>query len=398
MNDTEDLRTAIRHLMEHRTVLADNPRRPEDREVFAIIRRNLTALRRWFTEHPRYDVVVEAEWAHLVKVPFASDGAPSDLAVPRTGRPFDRRRYVWLCLALAAIDRLDERHTRLGSLAEEIEALALQEGLRAPNLDLQGDRGCIADVFRYLEAEGVVRLRDGDVQSFVDAPDGDVVYEVDRTLASRLLAARRPPSLCSSPEDLRQEIYPDGRDGELLRIRHTLWRRLLETPVVYYDTLSDAERQYLDGQRPLFARELRERCGLILEVREEGVAAVEPDVRDGAFPPVPYGSLAVAVAALHRRLSDIDVSTPAQPVPAAQLREALAPVIADSRTSRAYRDDGGDALLHDTLALLERASLVRISSDGVLPLAALRRYAFLVADRGALEAPVASPPAELLIS
>ncbi|HVS43959.1 MAG TPA: TIGR02678 family protein [Candidatus Dormibacteraeota bacterium] len=379
MSDGVELIEATRHLMERSTVRAD---RDEDREAYGVIRCNATALREWFATYPRYDLTVEAGWARLTKAPLRAPGPALDAVTPHSGRPFDRRRYVWYCLALAAVDRVEERRVRLGILAEEIEALAVQGHVVAPNLDLQVDRMAIADVFRRLEDEGVVHLTDGSAQSFVDSTIGEALYEVDRSLAARLLAARRAPSACASPDELDADLYPPGREGETLRIRNDLWRRLLETAVVYYDTLSDAERQYLDSQRPSFARQLRDRVGLRLEVRAEGVAAVDPDIRAAAFPSATAGSVAMAVACVHRRLVDADTEAPGEPVPVRDLDEALVPVIAHPRTRREYREDdrGRDVLRDRAVALLERAGMARRSPGGVVPLPVLHRYVFRIDD------------------
>jgi uncharacterized protein (TIGR02678 family) len=379
VSDSVELVEATRYLMERSTVRAD---RDEDRDAYGVIRRNATALREWFATYPRYDLTVESGWARLTKAPLRAPGPALDAVTPHSGRPFDRRRYVWYCLALAAVDRVEERRVRLGILAEEIEALAVQGHVVAPNLDLQVDRMAIADVFRRLEEEGVVRLTDGSAQSFVESTIGEALYEVDRSLGARLLAARRAPSACASPDELDADLYPPGREGETLRIRNDLWRRLLETAVVYYDTLSDAERQYLDSQRPSFARQLRDRVGLRLEVRAEGLAAVDPDVRAAAFPSATAGSVAMAVACVHRRLVDADTEAPGEPVPVRDLDEALAPVIAHPRTRREYREDdrGRDVLRDRAVALLERAGMARRSPGGVVPLPVLRRYVFRIDD------------------
>ncbi|MEA2616110.1 MAG: hypothetical protein QOE72_1893 [Chloroflexota bacterium] len=385
MSDGTELVEATRYLMERTTVRAD---RDEDREAYGVIRRNATALREWFATYPRYDLTVEAGWARLTKAPHRAPGPALDAVTPQSGRPFDRRRYVWYCLALAAVDRVEERRVRLGIVAEEIEALAVQVQVVAPNLDLQVDRRAIADVFGRLEEEGVVRLTDGSAQSFVDSTMGEALYEVDRSLAARLLAARRAPSACASPDELDVDLYPPGREGENLRIRHDLWRRLLETAVVYYDTLTDAERQYLDSQRPVFARQLRERVGLRLEVRAEGVAAVDPEVRAAGFPPAPAGSVAMAVACVHRLLVEADTEAPGEPVPIHALDEALAPVLAHPRTRREYREDdrGRDALRERAAALLERAGMARRGAGEVVPLPALHRYVFRIDDTTAANA------------
>lgn len=372
MSEREELRSAVRCLMERRTLLAE---RPEDRDMLSLVRRHAVPLRRWFNQQPRYDLTIEADWARLSKV--AGDDTPRTGFSLGGGRPFDRRRYVWLCLALASIDRMEDRRFRLGALAEEIEAFAHQEGVRAPNLDQQGDRAAVGDVFRFLESEGVVQLTDGSLQSFVDDPNGDALYEVDRTLAVRLLSARRPPSACATADEMTAEVYPPTRDGANARIRNRLWRRILEEPVVYYDTLTHEERAYLDGQWRTFQRDLADMCGLVFEMRVEGVAAIEPAMQSAAFPSSTAGSEAMALALVHRLLAQADSEAEGEPVSLSRVRLCLEPLMAHPRLRREYRAEGGvERLLERVLEALDTARLIARTADAVVPLPALRRYIF----------------------
>lgn len=373
MSEREELRSAARSLMERRTLLAE---RPEDREMLSLVRRHAPTLRRWFSQQPRYDLTIEADWARLSKVTAGDAMSPTGVTLG-SGRTFDRRRYVWLCLALAAIDRMEERRFKLGTLAEEIEAFAHQEGVRAPDLDQSGDRAAVGDVFRFLEGEGVVQITDGSLQSFIDDPHGDALYEVDRTLAVRLLSGRRPPSACAHAGEMAVEVYPATRDGENARIRNRLWRRILEEPVVYYDTLSSDERTYLDGQWRIFQRDLSDVCGLVLEMRQEGLAAIEPSLQNAAFPGSTAGSEAMALAVVHRSLAQADSQAEGQPVTIAHLAASLQPLMSHPRLRREYRTEGGvDRLLERVLEALDRARLITRAPDAVVPLPALRRYVF----------------------
>src|SRR5436305_377319 len=72
-----------------------------------------------------------------------------------------------------------------------------------------------------------------------------------------------------------------------LWLRHSVFRRLVDDPVVYYDELSADERAYLTSPtgRQL-ARRAAEQAGFVLEERAEGVLLVDVDslATDTRFP------------------------------------------------------------------------------------------------------------------
>jgi uncharacterized protein (TIGR02678 family) len=82
-----------------------------------------------------------------------------------------------------------------------------------------------------------------------------VLYDVDRRVIASLLTGTVGPSTVDSfvfEERLAALLAEPRPDTEELRnraLRHTLTRRLLEEPVVYYDDLSPDELAYLRSQR-----------------------------------------------------------------------------------------------------------------------------------------------------
>src|SRR5688572_7665989 len=111
MTRRAERQAALRQLLRHPlTLAADAP------EVFAAIVRHRGWLTDWLSEQPGWKLVVNAPagFARLHKVPAESDAThPARCA----GRPFDRRRYVLLCLVLAALDECSAQ-TTIKRLAE----------------------------------------------------------------------------------------------------------------------------------------------------------------------------------------------------------------------------------------------------------------------------------------
>jgi uncharacterized protein (TIGR02678 family) len=203
------------------------------------------------------------------------------------GRPmFDVRRYTLLALALAALEDCSSQ-TTLAHLATLVEDFSRGE-IDVPPFEpeLRAERLALVDVLRFLAELGILRQRDGDVDRYTISREGDVLYDVETSLLGQLIAAPVPPALAQAPADMRVELYPETDDGERQRVRHQGFRRLLEDPVVYYDDLDAATRDWLDRARPSIHTRLEADLGLQIERRKEGLAAVDPqgELNDGLFP------------------------------------------------------------------------------------------------------------------
>ena len=69
---------------------------------------------------------------------------------------------------------------------------------------------------------------------------------------------------------------PTSDEARHRRLRLRLFRQLLDDPVLYYDELTDDEREYLDRQRGFILPEIETATGLVREVRAEGIAMTDP--------------------------------------------------------------------------------------------------------------------------
>ncbi|TDC05704.1 TIGR02678 family protein [Streptomyces sp. 8K308] len=277
-----DLRKAARALLRESLLLARGPHA----DSFRLVRRHAAELREWFDRNTGWSLHVDGETARLRRTP----GTLTDPTHPaheagRAAAPFTRRRYVLLCLALAVLER-GEAQTALGRLADQVVLEAAAPELAAAGirftLDERDERLDLAAVVRLLIRLGVLRRIAGDEDAYVSGV-GDALYDVERRVLAGLLATPRGPSLVQATgfEDRLAEITAEtALDSDELRfraIRHTLTRRLLDDPVLYYDELTEAERAYLTRQRGFLTARVTELTGLVPEVRAEGIAMVDPD-------------------------------------------------------------------------------------------------------------------------
>jgi uncharacterized protein (TIGR02678 family) len=380
-------RTALRHLLRRPLT---NPNEAPD--AFAAIVRHRDWLARWFAEQPGWKLVVDPAggFARLYKLPAEAEATRPARA---SGRPaFDRRRYVLLSLGLAALEETAAQ-TTIKRLAELLEHLSRDEpAIETFDPNLFSERRAFVDVLHWLVEHGVLGVRDGDAERWARDQDGDALYDVNERLLGQLVACPIPPALAADPGQVLHEAYPETEEGERLRARHRVFRKLLDDPVVYYDDLPAREYEWLEHSRGFVYSRLSDEVGLRVERRREGLAAVDPEgeVSDTLFPD--GGSTVKHAALLLAELLTMRARPrpgPAEP-PAAddgvEIAEGevvgwMAALHADygerCRWSRRYPagDDGIRRLAADAMELLESFRLVTRTAAGWRPRPAIARFA-----------------------
>ncbi|MFE3661729.1 TIGR02678 family protein [Streptomyces sp. NPDC059164] len=277
-----ELRKAARALLKQPLLLA----RGRYADEFRLARRHASELREWFDRNTGWALQVDTEAARLHKSPgVLTDPTHPARNTARGAAPFTRRRYVLLCLALAALER-GEAQIALGRLADHIVLDAADPRLVATGIEFalehRDERLDLAAVVRLLLDLGVLRRVAGDEEAYVSGA-GDVLYDVERRVLAGLLASRRGPSTVHAEafdDRLAELVAETALDSDELRfraMRRSLTRRLLDDPVLYYADLSDAELGYLTRQRGFLTARITELTGLVAEVRAEGVAMVDPE-------------------------------------------------------------------------------------------------------------------------
>jgi uncharacterized protein (TIGR02678 family) len=386
-------RRALRGLLLTPLVTPDGP----EAALFALVRRHAPFLEEWFAHHAGWSLAVRPDLVRLHKTPADLGDGTRPASDPLSGQPFDRRRYVLLCLALAALER-SERQTTLGRLAEQIAGLAAGDPQLAANdvaftLESANDRRALVHVLRWLLGLGALRRVQGDEERFL-RDRSDVLYGIVRPVIAQLLAARRSPSLVAAsdfPARLAAvaaeppATTPEARNRQ---IKVALGRRLLDDPVIYLAQLSDDERAYLERQRGHLLPDLQRATGLEPEVRAEGLllADLEGDATDIGLPEEGTDGHLTLLLATHlaeRLRADAAFVTTAD-----ELVRRTRTLIREhqSHWRKEVTQPGADRVLTTRVVTrLAGLGLVRLDpvGDTVQPLAALGRFA--------LSAPVIRP-------
>lgn len=395
LTEREETARAIRVLLKTPTL-----RQERAAEDFELVRRRRVAVTEWFDRTLGWSVDVQPRSGvvRLLKVaPGAfAEGDDRPARRLRSGAPFDRLRYVLLCVLAAEL--VTRRIAALGELADAVvHACALDDELPSFDTGRHQHRKAFVDALLLLEALGAIVAIDGRSEAFADDAGSAVLYQVDSgatfLLTSSPVGASQVAGdpgagpgwfegilagLATEPEFQVPPASASGAgDGvdprENRRRRHQVMRALFDDPVVYRDRLPDDQRAYVESisGRQLM-RQAAEIAGFVLEERAEGWLLVDPDrwSTDEVFP----GDGAPSLAAL--RLLTMLTETGRQAAAVADLRNVVAELLAANRGwARSYQDDdGANRLLTEAVDLLRRHHLGDLHNGSVSALPAAQRY------------------------
>ena len=283
---------AARLVLRHPLITAGYP----DQATLPLARKWAGQLRADFAEVLGYTLVSAGETIRLRRAQDTLDSTRP--ALTRARRPFDRRRYAYLVLALSALGHsgsqiaLSELADAVAAEAGRVDGLGMDTGRKA-------DRDGFVDAVAWLEARGALRMADGSAAEWVNDPErAEALYDIDREVVAAIYAPSRVLQHLSSVTDLlsgaEREAPVQGINALRRRGARQARRLVLENPVVYYADVDHALRGQL--RSAALAEDLERLTGLPLERRAEGVALVNAGQRltDLTFP----GTGTVAQAAL----------------------------------------------------------------------------------------------------
>jgi uncharacterized protein (TIGR02678 family) len=242
-------------------------------DTLPLVRRFAAPLARDLAEVAGYRLELAPTCARLIR---RFDRVDATQAVqPRDRKPFDRRRYAYLCLVLGALGRAGTQ-VALRDLADTLRRRAAEiEGLGF-DPDVYRHRLAFVDVVTHLTELGVLRVVEETPVAWVSDPDGgDVLYDVDRDAVHLAFVPPRVVQHVTTVRAFLATSAAGSRDTRRADTRQRLARLLLEHPVVYFDDLDDTERTYLMSQARSLGDDLQRLTGAQLERRAEGLALID---------------------------------------------------------------------------------------------------------------------------
>jgi uncharacterized protein (TIGR02678 family) len=278
--DLADYQRAVRSLLVHPLVTETYP----DADALPRIRRYLEPLTADLQRIAGYRLQLEATCARLVRRMDRLDD--TQLVRRRDRKPFDRRRYAYLCLVLAALGRVGSQ-VALTELADALRRRAVEVDGLGFDPDQYRHRLAFADVVRHLLHLGALREVETSTVEWVRDPDaGEALYDVDRDAVHLLFVPSRVVQHTATVAALLAGSVAVSRDTRRAATRQRLARLLLEHPVLMLDDLAAEERSYLASQATTLAAELHRLTGAQVERRAEGVALIDASgsFSDRSFP------------------------------------------------------------------------------------------------------------------
>ena len=369
---TAERRHAVRALLRSPLLHADGPGADDLR----LVRRHRVELARMFADGLGYRLVVEPGAARLFKAGLGRDATRP--LVRKSGKAFTPRGYALLCLTLAALTR-GKGQLLVDELVAQVRSAAVDAGLDV-DLDAIADRRALHAALAALVELGVLHERDGDLEHWAEQRTASLL-DVRRDRLALLVAA--PLAGVEDPDELLDvAALPSAAGGARVAVR----RRLVESPVLSTDELTDEQAEWWRRGRNREREWFRDRLGLDVELRAEGAVAVdaEGELTDLEFPGAGSARrLALLVlegladrlrAGAREAAAEERVWRRAGPeLVAAVSSEVLAAWGAGFK--REYRDDAAAALAA-ARSVLVAAGLVRLDPDGAwLVHAAGARYA-----------------------
>lgn len=262
-----DYQRAVRLVLRHPLITADWP----DEKALPRVRRFAATLRRDLAEAFGYRLELHGGTARLVRTRDALD--PTQPALTKTGRPFDRQRYAYLCLCLAVLGRAGVQIT-LSELADSVASDAGRIAGLGLDPDSGGDRRAFVDAVAWLEERGVLRLTDGSSAAWASDPGlGEALYDIARDAVFAIFRPTRVIQHIDSVAGLLDRSLAGSGNAERRAAAQSARRAVVESPVVYYTDVAEPVGNHLRGSA--LAADLYRLTGLRVERRAEGVLLVD---------------------------------------------------------------------------------------------------------------------------
>lgn len=324
--DVEERQDATRLLLSHPLVTANGPHA----DGYRLVRRHRAALTEELRRIFGYRLVVESGFARLFKAGPGPRGRPRPLR-RANGAPFAPRGYSYLALACAVL-LTSRSQILLSALIEDIRGAAAEAEIDL-GADSLTDRRALVGALRQLVTWGVLEEDDGTIEGYAGDPSAEALLFVHRDIVRHLLAV--PLRDVASPTEL---VVAAAEPGAVGGARHAVRRLIVEEPSVLSGDIDDEKWAWLRQYQRREAQILHAAVGVNVEIRAEGVTAIDPQgtLTDVAFPG--DGSLAQAalltVAVLVDRLRPADIPhardalIPAVPVPAGLIDEVVVGLVA----------------------------------------------------------------------
>jgi len=265
----QELQRAARHLLQQPLTCAElNP------EEFTLIRRHEHELDRLFTQRLGYRMQLTADTARLYKSTVLPH-RPVLAAPINSKRALSQRECVLLSLVLAAVAS-GPRIISLRDLIDLVRTASVDAEVSISDEPM--DRRAMIMALKWMIAAGLLTELHEQIDRYEQDSSADAILEVFPERVALL-----PLPKLSRAESV-SDLFSDS--GQSAPLRQTLRAYLAENPVMYREDVSDYEWSEMRRRLGEDVATLDELFGLRVEVRAEGIAAIDPmgKLSDQLFP------------------------------------------------------------------------------------------------------------------
>lgn len=274
--DFTERRQACLHALLNRPWIS----KEQDTELYYEAKDHYEELRTWLLERTGMALILTRSIIKLDKAPVK--------AYPWMGFSEFRETqdYIFFTYSLWYLENKTELDQFL--LSDVIEQVAEQIMVAQMNLKVDwtiySQRKSMARSLRKLVELGVLIVVDGDEESWARDGRKNVLYECSPN--ARYVLRRFPKDLTTyrNPQELSDPIdYTERTDGQILRTRHRVFRRLLMEPsVMDREWAGEEERNYVLWQRQALMNQVEQATGWHARRYREGLVFFHPQLTSEA--------------------------------------------------------------------------------------------------------------------
>ncbi|MBR4456839.1 MAG: TIGR02678 family protein [Solobacterium sp.] len=242
----------------------------QDRELYFKVRSDLETVQKFARDYPGWRLLHNEHVIRLEKVPAHAEPF---MGIREFTSPLD---YMILCALLIFLeDREENEAFLLSELTDMIEAQF--KPVQEIDWTLFANRKSLIRVMQWSEENSLLIRHEGNLNLLSGSLREEVLYE--NTGLSRCLAVSYPfdCSQFSSWEDYEQpDLQNTDMDRGHFRISR-VYRRLLLSPAMYWQSSDDADAIYLKNQRAWVAKYLAEYTGYRLDIHRNAAFLVREE-------------------------------------------------------------------------------------------------------------------------
>ena len=246
----------------------------EDRESYQAVHAEFREADRFAREYPGWPLILNERLARLEKIPSH--------ALPFMGITefTEKADYALFCALLIFLEDLEDGEAFLLSELVDRMEIQLKEAMEVDWTRFTLRKSLIR-VMQFAEKRGLIALHEGNL----DALSGDIHSEIlyENTGLSRYMAVNygRDTSRMRTADDYEKAGYQEtDMDRGHFRVNR-VYRSLLSSPAMYWETVEDPDSLYLKNQRQWVSKYLSENLGGRLDIHRNAAFYVRGEGEKG---------------------------------------------------------------------------------------------------------------------